>query len=375
MAQKELLYRGILLVGSTLLALLAGEAGVRLYLAATDPAVGDLETRLESSRRASPERAFGRGNLMGLVQASADPEIVYELKPGLRGRFLGRPFAINSHGLRDRETSLDKPPGTVRIAGLGDSVMFGWGVAQAESYLEVLEDRLNEGSEGPDFEVLNFAVPGYNTAIEAAVFERKVLSFDPDLVVLHFVPNDLALPPFLQAPRRLGSLARSYLLELVRNRLRGLPLHEPRLRLRDAAPPAGGDPEQVPERYRHMVGEEGYRRAMARLAALARERSLPVIVIFLGGQGEPWNLVREVVEEEGLQLLNTGPTHSSYLAEHGIEQSPRGWQKTFWRSRRDHHPNALGHRLHAEALFEKLPGLIDGANAATRTPPRPTPGR
>ena len=349
MAAKELLYRAILLLGSTLIVLLAGEAGVRLYLAFTDPAVEDLEARLERSRRSAPERAFGRGNLMGLVQASADPEIVYQLKPGLRGRFLGRSFAINSHGLRGRETTLDKPPGTVRIAGLGDSVMFGWGVAQEETYLAVLEGRLNE-EPGTRFEVLNFAVPGYNTAIEAAVFERRVLAFDPDLVVLHFVANDLDLPPFLQAPRRLGSLERSFLLELVRNRLRGLPGPlPPRLELRGAA--------SVPERYRTMVGEEGFRRAMVRLGALARERALPVIVLFLGGQGEPWDLVRRVVEEQEFHLLNAGSYHSSYLAEHGIEPSERGWAETFWRSRRDHHPNALGHRLYAEALVEKLEAL------------------
>lgn len=100
---------------------------------------------------------------------------------------------------------------------------------------------------------------------------------------------------------------------------------------------------------------------MARLAALARERSLPVIVIFHGGSGEPFDLVRRVAAEQGFHLVNTGSHHSSYLAEHGIEPTERGWAETFWLSNRDHHPNALGHRLHAEALFEKLEvlGFVD----------------
>ena len=371
MSARELFYRAILVVGSTALVLAACEAGVRLYLRLSDPAAEDLEARLEDSRRASPERVFSRGNLMGLVRASADPEIVYELKPGLRGRFAGQPFEISSQGLRDREYPRQKPPGTLRIAGLGDSVMFGWGVGQPELYLEVLERRLNGAPRTPRVEVLNFAVPGYNTAMEVAVFERKALAFDPDLVILHFVPNDLALPPFLQPPRRLGSLGRSFLLELVRNRLQGLPgLREPRLFPRDAESPS--DPRQVPERYRHMVGEDGFRRAMARLATLTRERSLPVIVITLQQAEEPWTLVRQVVEEHGFHLLVTGPTFLSYLAEHGIEPSRQGWGETLWVSPRDSHPNALGHRLYAEMLFETLQdlGITEGSVSA----PSPTLG-
>ncbi len=363
MAARELLYRGMLLASSTVVAILVCEVGVRAYLQLRDPAVDDPGARLEASRRASPERParrFGRGNLMGLVRPAADPETVYELKPGLSGRFLGQEFAFSSRGLRDREYPLAKPPGKFRIAGLGDSVMFGWGVGQSETYLELLERRLNEPASGRSrsavarFEALNFAVPGYNTAMEAAVFERKALAFDPDLVVLHVVRNDLDLPPFLRTPRRLWTLERSYLLDLVRARLGGLRgLGEPQL---VRAPPRD-DGGGVPEAYRHMVGEEGFRRAMARLGDAARERSLPVIVLFSAREGEPWALVRRVVEAEGFHPLVTGPYYSDYLSRHGIEASPRGWAETFWLSRRDHHPNPLGHRLLAAALYEAVRDL------------------
>ena len=71
--------------------------------------------------------------------------MVYELKPGLDGRFQDQPLKTNSHGMRDREYPREKPDGVVRIAGLGDSVMFGWGVGQGEAYLDVLE-RLDRGT-------------------------------------------------------------------------------------------------------------------------------------------------------------------------------------------------------------------------------------
>ena len=85
-------------------------------------------------------------SLHGLVQISPHPDVVYELKPGLVGTYLDRPLRTNAYGLRDRDYPVAKPEGTFRIVGLGDSVMFGWGVAQDEPFLEVLERRLAETS-------------------------------------------------------------------------------------------------------------------------------------------------------------------------------------------------------------------------------------
>jgi lysophospholipase L1-like esterase len=360
---RELAARLILVLVSTLIGLLVCEVVLRLYLGWHDPATADVEQRLENSRQASPDQAFGRGSLKGLVRPSSDPEVIYELKPRLQGRFLGQPFVINSLGLRGREVLPAKPPGTLRIAGLGDSVMFGWGVGQSETYLEILERRLHEELPGPRpaadraeprrYEALNFAVPGYNTAMEAAVFETKVLGFEPDLVILQVIHNDLELPPFLCEPRRVWSLDRSVLLDLVRDGRRTLvERHRSRLAYRDKLARIESAPAL--ERYRHMEGEAGFRRAMARLAALAREHSLPVLVMTDGTSGDPWNLVHEVVKEHGFHALVTEPYYGAYLEQHGIERSPEGWAQTFFISRRDQHPNAVGHRVLAGALLDKI---------------------
>lgn len=66
------------------------------------------------------------------------------------------PVAINSDGLRGREINTPKPPHTFRILAVGDSVTFGYGVREEDTYVKVLERRLNEGeSGGREFEVLN----------------------------------------------------------------------------------------------------------------------------------------------------------------------------------------------------------------------------
>ncbi|HMF35965.1 MAG TPA: hypothetical protein VKF17_04970, partial [Isosphaeraceae bacterium] len=51
----------------------------------------------------------------------------FELVPGVQRMLFGQPFVTNSHGMHSAEVSLEKPPGTFRIALLGASLDMGWG--------------------------------------------------------------------------------------------------------------------------------------------------------------------------------------------------------------------------------------------------------
>ena len=293
--------------------------------------------------------------MRGLVQPSSSPEIVYELKPGVEGTFKGGTVRTNSWGFRGAEVELDKPPGTFRIVGIGDSFMFGWGVGQDETYLVGLERSLNARG-GPHTQVLNLAVPGYNTAIEVSSLAAKGLVFEPDLVVVHFFSNDLGLPSFMQDPKQFLPAKRGfYLVDLLRNALN---LSAPAEVAPRTLMPSGRVqryPEgkaELREFYRYMVGQAGYRRAMARLAGLTRERSIPVGVILLEEDGEMADLVLEVVAAERLYLLELRPRFLSYL---GANQKVLSqWVETFHVSERDPHLNRLGHSLIADALLEFL---------------------
>lgn len=151
-----------------------------------------------------------------MIQPSAYPEVVYELKPHVRGMFHDALVETNRFGLRGPEIRRKKPPRTYRIAGLGDSHMFGQGVGQNEFYLALLQRQLNACAEnGWRFETLNFGTPGYNTVMEVGTFEYRALAFDPDLVLLHFIGNDLVAPHFLLPPRSLDP-SDWFLVELVR---------------------------------------------------------------------------------------------------------------------------------------------------------------
>lgn len=95
---------------------------------------------------------------------------------------------VNSVGHRGAEFPLEKTPGTLRIAVLGDSVAYGFGVALEETFPLQLQQLLAQ--QGQKVEVLNFAVSGYGTAAHIELFNSKVQQYKPDLVLLAYVLND-----------------------------------------------------------------------------------------------------------------------------------------------------------------------------------------
>ncbi len=124
-----------------------------------------------------------------------DATLCYGLSSNFSGRIRTAEFDItvktNSHGLRDDEHSYEKPPGTIRILGLGDSFQFGVGVEHEETYLELFEKRLAEGiSSGKKVEVINAGVLGYGTRQELQYFKEEGKKYKPDLVLLSFYQND-----------------------------------------------------------------------------------------------------------------------------------------------------------------------------------------
>ena len=325
-----------LALASTIVTLLVVEGIVRLahYLREDRR---PLEVQLQSSR-AQAQSSMHNLSLGDIVQPSRHAGIVYELKPNVRGRFMGQPILINSQGLHDYEYSRRKEPGTFRIVGLGDSSLFGWGVPLEDSGLKVLERRLNEKSRAQKFEVINFAVPGYNTAMEAEMFVQKCLEYAPDLVLLNFNTNDYDVPNFMRRPRDLATLRRSYVFDLAYSVYEGVmgvagrqpPPFDFRNRTTAVRQAARLDEDPaLPNEYRYMVGAKGVVRALERLAGTARERGIPFVVFDVKGYPgldptyvrDEWrDGQRELLEREsqrlGFHFLNTYPYFMDYLNRH-----------------------------------------------------------
>jgi len=117
-----------------------------------------------------------------------DPERGWSLIPGARDFTVDKPVAINQDGFRDRDFALERPAGTTRIACVGDSYTFGWGVNVEDSFPKQLERSL--GKRGP-VEVLNLGVMGYNAEQCRVTLENVAMKYKPDLVLYSFYWDDL----------------------------------------------------------------------------------------------------------------------------------------------------------------------------------------
>jgi lysophospholipase L1-like esterase len=98
----------------------------------------------------------------------------------------------NSIGLRSPELRTGPRESRVRLLVLGDSVTFGYKVANDEAWPRLLESLLNEGRDAlaPEVEVVNGGVLGYGTYQEAALLAEYGPTLRPDLVILQFYAND-----------------------------------------------------------------------------------------------------------------------------------------------------------------------------------------
>lgn len=96
----------------------------------------------------------------------------------------------NSLGMRaDREYPFDKPAGTYRVVGVGDSFTIGYEVEVEDCYLSRLERNLRDA--GKSLEVLNLGVSGFGTAEELIMLRERGFKFQPDAVIVGYFDNDI----------------------------------------------------------------------------------------------------------------------------------------------------------------------------------------
>jgi hypothetical protein len=121
----------------------------------------------------------------------------WALRPGAAGwntREGDAYVRINREGFRGPETSLAKPPNTIRIAVLGDSFAEAQQVPEDKTFSAVIGRALAQcpALAGRKVQVLNFGVNGYGTTQELMTLRHQAWQFSPDIVVLAvFTGNDI----------------------------------------------------------------------------------------------------------------------------------------------------------------------------------------
>lgn len=108
----------------------------------------------------------------------------------LKRRAIGWPPSdVNGDGVRDRAHPEEKPEETARVVFLGDSLTEGFGVGPGQAYPRILQEMLD--ARGSRVEVLSVAVQGWSTRQQRIAYHRMARRYEPDLVVVAAVLNDI----------------------------------------------------------------------------------------------------------------------------------------------------------------------------------------
>jgi len=165
--------------------------GWLLKLALIGLSLGGVELLVRLARLVPPLESQYAGNV-------ADSPISFGKRPfsTLTGRAASGEFTFtyhhNSRGFRDDEHETTKPPGVFRIVALGDSFTYGVGAAFEETYLARLERLLNDRPTAQRrVEIIKLGLPRHFPTLEEGVLEHYGWSFEPDLVLVTVLPNDV----------------------------------------------------------------------------------------------------------------------------------------------------------------------------------------
>jgi hypothetical protein len=123
--------------------------------------------------------------------ASENQRLVYELNKDYP--------EINSFGMRDEDLDIDSIRDVYKIAVIGDSHAYSANVkTTTETFPSQLEQFLNLHAGQRIVKVLNFGVPGYNTAQELEALKTRALMFEPRIVILQYCINDTHICNYIQ---------------------------------------------------------------------------------------------------------------------------------------------------------------------------------
>ncbi len=351
-----MLRRLALVLGAVVIALLSAEVACRV-LAARDNR-GAWDVAIQDPRPPDPTR---RVALIDILKAADSDRIIFELKPHLAGvRYKDAPVSTNRFGFRGPEVDVAEGPDTVTIVGLGDSVMFGYGVPDGSDYLSLLERRLAEKYPQKQWRCINTAVPAYNTVLEVETLETKALPFGPDVVILGLVPNDLVLPPYIRVPLDVWDLSRSFLYDRLARWASGAPDRaalgrDPQLLFLKSPE---GRATVVPDKYKALQGWEPFLKSLRRLDELSKERGFDV-VLFTNTEDPTGVQMIQAAKKLGWPHARLLPEIQQYLKQHGGGSWDPDHPEAYLKSDLsvtpdDGHPSVLQHGMAANRLLIEL---------------------
>ncbi len=312
------------MIVGTLIFFLSAESFLRWRLHMRLHAQEEAFARAVLSRSAPP--VVRRRKLSIVIGPSSIKGLGYELRPNLDTIFVGVKVRTNRWGARGaQEITVEKPPHTIRIACLGDSFTFGWGLPENETYPRVLETLIRRRFPSMSIQVHNWGVPAYNTAQEVLLFKEKVRNFHYDIVVLGFMENDVGEPLMTEWTR----------------------YPKPKM--------------EVVDMLRRLFGSgmQSVKLSLDCLAKMAKEDGFKVIIALLYYDVKLDRKERHAVMKEVkryAEKLGFGIVDTKDYIEHYLRRTGRKNSRCLWLSTRyfDYHPNRAGASIIAQGVFDYL---------------------
>lgn len=257
---------------------------------------------------------------------------------------------LNSGRFRDREWLPQPPENVYRIAFVGDSFLYGWGIERTEDRLsERVAQELVRRRRRP-VESMNVAKPGWDTGDQITALTAILNRYHVNEVVLCYVPNDierlLPVEPGFdpKVPPRCGwfNTDASALIEYIYYRVY-LPYVPTVRNYHDWLADGYADPRiwsAQQERLRTM-------------ATLCRDRGIAFkVAVFpflrTGGErfdaGRIQNQVIACLKDMAIPVVDLAPVFAAHAAERLVVSAS------------DAHPNERAHQLAAEAIVGALFG-------------------
>jgi len=271
-------------------------------------------------------------------QRSSNAAMSHEHAPNREAVLMGVAVRTNSLGLRGGEISREKTPGVRRLLVLGDSMTFGWGAAEEDTYPRRLEHLLNR--DGVRYEVINAGVGNYNSAQQVAYFSSRGIALQPDELILGFYINDAEPTP---APNASLLARHSYVYVLASS-------------LWEAVARGTGLRPTLITYYEGLYddrnpGWSACRQALLDLIQLCRREGVKLSIVLIPelhapNRDYPFRSVHariaEIAQQNGVRAIDLLPAFD------GID--PR----SLWVSPGDTHPNARAHAIIANALYQAM---------------------
>lgn len=340
-----------------------------------------LQAALSELAPPSQDRNAG---LVNIVRRSSNERIIYELQPDL----VERPFrhslvSTDGRGFRLMPRAQPGPDARpITILGLGDSVMFGHGVEDHETYLALLQQVLEKQRPQARWRLINTAVPGYNTVMEVETLKAKCLDLQPDLVILHVVGNDYAPPYLVRRPEDIWNGSRCFLWDKIRE------VGQQRRQAQRAEVAGGAAPvleegeaeslfqrgkgwlrqdgpgeSVLPDGAEDLFGQDAFGQALDELVSLSGSRGFDVLVFTSNELGREPAMVSQATRR-GLEHLSLTPQLRAWLGSHEQrELDGESYASSPLVVGPDNlHPSALQHALACSRLAAWLQqsGWIDG---------------